>query len=118
MGSAWIASADVTAGPQRCLWERSPQDLMAIYLPHMLTLAIMLVGICAVYDPTMKMLLYNALPNSYQNWLTFWLCYMEEMRFLAMIVAVNAPAWQCQIIAFDLVNHDLEAITEAIMRMR
>ena len=76
----------------------------------MLTIAIMLVGICAVNDPTMKMLLYDALPKSYQNGVTFWLCYMEEIRLLAMIVAVNVPAWQCQVIAFDLVNHDVEEI--------
>ena len=68
----------------------------------------MMMGACAIYNLTMSMLLYSALPEAYQNRLTCWLCYVEEVRFMAVIVGVAVPVSQCQVIAFGLINNKLE----------
>ena len=92
--------------------------MLAILLPYMLPFTIMLLVVCAVHEPTMKMLLYSTLPKSYQNRLTFWLCYVEEMRFMAMLGGVAVPVWQCQVIAFDLISDKLEEIKAEAMRKK
>ena len=106
-------------GPGR-LWERSPQDLLAIFMPRMISLVPTLVGVCIIYDPevSMSMLLYSALPKVYQNWLTFWFCFSEEMRFCGITLGVGIPALQCLLIAFDLLNNKLEEITAGAVRKR
>ena len=70
----------------------------------------MMIGACIVYEPTMKMLLYAAVPAPYQNSLTFWICFAEEMRFLVICIGIAIPTFQRQVIAFDLINTNLEDI--------
>ena len=92
------------------LLEHSLQDLIAIYLPHMLLCGVALIGVCYAYDPTLRLLLYAALPGGYQCWQTFTICLVEEMRLVLMCVGVGVPVLQLQVISFDQVNADLEAV--------
>ena len=62
----------------------------------------------------MKLLLYAALPECYQNWLSFGICFVEEMRFLLFVVGIAVPACQLQLIAFQDVNKALEAHADSM----
>ena len=94
--------------------EKSLQDLIAIVLPYMALLAALTIGACYALDPTMKLLLYSALPAQYQNWLSFAICLVEEVRILGIFAGTVTPVWQSQIIAFDLVSDNLECLTESM----
>ena len=73
-------------------------------------------GASFIYDPTMRCLLYSALPECLKNRLSFWICFAEEMRFLLMFAGIFVPTWQLQVIAFDLVNSRLNLIVDAAMK--
>ena len=105
---AWMTLEETELGPQQRLWQRYPQNLAAILLPYVFPVGVMIIGACILYDPTRKMLLYAALPTQCQNWVTFWLCFVEEIRLLCMFIGIGVPAWQCQLIAFDLIHNKLD----------
>ena len=107
------ASTEAEPFPQH-MWERPLQDLAAIFLPYMTPWAAIAVGACIVYDPTMTMLLYRALTGQYQNWFTFWVCFVEEIRFMLIFIGIAIPVWQCQVIAFDLMNNKLQNTVRAM----
>lgn len=88
----------------------SLQDLIVIYVPYMVVLAAVLILACYVYDPTLRLLLYSALPECHQTWLAFVICYMEEMRFMLMLFGIVTPVWQLQVLSLDLINKYLELI--------
>ena len=96
------------------LAHRSLQDLIAIYLPHMLSSSGVAIAACFILDPTMNLLLYSALPVNYQNWFTFGICFLEEIRFLGTIIATAAPVWQFQIMAFDMISSNLEHVVKSM----
>ena len=103
------------ATPWYChLAKRSLHDLIAIYLPHMLIAAILAISACYVLDRTMKMLLFSALPVRYQNWFTMGVCLLEEVRFLGVFLATVMTVWQTKIVAFDLINNNLELIVKSL----
>ena len=62
----------------------------------------------------MDMLLFFVLPSLFQNALTFGICLAEEMRLLIICIGVAIPAWQRQIIAFDLIKSKLQEIRRAL----
>ena len=99
---------------QRHLWERSLQDLLGILMPVLIPLSTLIVLACILYDPTMKFVLYAALPRKFQNWLSFIICSMEETRFLYMFAAITIPMWQVQLVAFAMINSRLEKIVDAV----
>ena len=76
-------------------------------------LAVFIIVACMVYDPTMKMLLYAALPEKYQNWLSFGVCILEEIRFLFIITGLAVPTLQRQIVAFQDVHKALQALVDS-----
>ena len=94
---------------------RSLQELIAISLPAVSLITITAIGACFIYDPEMKLLLYSALPENCKNWLSFLVCWVEEMRMLCMGVGIASPLLQLQVIAFDLLNVSLEAIGKDFM---
>ena len=73
-----------------------------------------LIGACFIYDREMKFLLYSALPENGKNWLSFCICWLEEMRMLFVAVGIAVPTMQLQVIAFDLLNVSLGAIGKAL----
>ena len=73
-------------------------------------LAVAIVFACTIYDPTMKLLLYAALPEKYQTWLSFSVCLLEEIRFMSILVGLAIPTLQIQIIAFEDVEKALQAL--------
>ena len=95
----------------RHLLQCSLQDLIVIYLPYMTLVAGFFIGACYVYDPTLRLLLYSALPGRYQNWLTFVMCLVEEMRLLLIFYGVGVPVTQSQVLSFNMVSTHLETIT-------
>ena len=91
------------------LTESSLQDLIAIFLPHMAILAILLIIISLVYDPTMTIFLYSMLPQRWKTWPWFLACLLEEIRSMIIVLAIAVPAWQIHVVAFDLINQSLES---------
>ena len=92
------------------------QDLIAVSIPYMTLLNVPIIGASFIYDPTMRSLLYSALPECLKNRLSFWICFAEEMRFLLIFAGIVAPTWQVQVIAFDLVNNRLNIIADTAMK--
>ena len=74
------------------------------------------VAVCFFYDPTMNFLLYSGLPDQYKNWATFWVCMMEEIRLVMMVVGTVTPVYQLQVIAFDLANDTLKEVEKSLGR--
>ena len=85
---------------------------------YIVLVAVGMMGACFVYDPTMKLLLYSALPDNQKNWHSFLLCFVEEMRFIFIYKGLAIPAWQLQVIAFDLINKNLELLLESLEKDR
>ena len=64
----------------------------------------------------MRLLLYAALPYHLQNWATFGLCLLEEIRFMLIFIATVTPVLQVQVISFDLVTNQLQLLMQSIKR--
>ena len=92
------------------------QDLIAIGLPYMVLLTLPVCWASFIYDPTMRVLLYSALPECYKNRLSFWICFVEEMNFLLMFAGLAIPIWQMQVISFDLVKRNLDILTDTALK--
>ena len=90
--------------------EYSRQDLIAICEPYMVALAVPAISASYVYDPSMRLLLFTALPSHLQNWATFGLCLLEEVRFLLMFLIIGVPILQAQVITIDLVSSRLQIL--------
>ena len=98
----------------RRLSKYSLQDLIAIFMPYVVFSGVLLILACFIHDPTMQLLLYSALPDRQKNWMSFLFCFAEEMRFLLMAVGSAVPAWQVQVIAFNLINKNLQLLLESL----
>ena len=67
---------------------------------------------CFILDPTMRLLLYSAIPASHQIWWSFGLCLGEEIRLLGFCTAIVTSVWQLQVVAFDLISNTLESLLD------
>ena len=85
------------------LREYSLQDLIAKNLSYMNVFCAALIVATYVYDPSMRLLLYSALPSRLQNWATFGLCLLEEIRFVLICVATGGPMFLLHTISFELI---------------
>ena len=94
--------------------EKSLQDLIAIFLPYMSLSAVLAIGACYALDPTMKLLLYSALPAGYQNGLSFGICLAEDVRLPGIFTAITTPVFQVHIIAFDLISDSLRRVIKSM----
>ena len=88
----------------------SLQDLIGILMPYMVLLAVPVISLAFVYDPTLRILLYALLPESLKTWPWFGVGFIEEVHFLTRMVCIAVPVWQLQVISFDLVNKSLETV--------
>ena len=86
------------------LMGRSLQDLIAIGMPYMLMMSVPIICASFVYDPTMRVLLYAMLPENWKTGPWFWACFAEELHFVVTFITITGPAWQLQVISFELVN--------------
>ena len=112
--------ANTTSGKKSQLWhkrllEYSPQDLIAMYMPHMAVFSVIATGASYIYDPTLRLLLYSALPGRYQNWLTFLVCFVEEIRLVVVMAGLGVTLLQVQVISFDLVSAHLQTRINAAL---
>ena len=105
-GKSWI----------QLLMGHSLQDLIVIGLPYMMISTAPIITASFVYDPTMKLLIYSMVPESWKNWQWFCACFTAEIHFMAMFPAIATTAWQLQVISFELVNTNLETIVSAAMK--
>ena len=91
----------------------SLQDLIGIYMPYMVLLAVQVISSSFIYDPTLRLLLYAVLPESLKTWPWFGLCFIEEVHFWTMLVSIGTPG-QLQVISFELINKSLETIIASV----
>ena len=96
----------------------SLEDLIAIYLPYMLILEGGLVLVSLFYDPTTTLFLYSKLPESYRTWPWLLACLLEEIRSMAIIIAILVPAEQIKVLAIGLVRMSLEEVVRGMLRKR
>ena len=75
--------------------------------------ALTIIVACMVYDPTMKLLLYAAVPENYQTWPLFGICLVEEIHLLVVFAGLAVPTLQVQIIAFQDVHKPLQDLVES-----
>ena len=80
----------------------------------MVAFAVALILACFIYDPTMQLLLYSGLPTEHQNWLSFAVCFVEEMRFIFTFQGIAIPVFQVQVISFDLINQTLQLLLDSL----
>ena len=66
--------------------------------------------------PSMKLLLYAALPKEHQTWITFGILILEELRYLIVACAIGIPVWILQVISFDLVGNKLTLLMDSMQR--
>ena len=97
-------------GLSNLLRESTLQDLIAIFLPHILIIAVLFITASLVYYPTMTAFLYSMLPENWKTWLWFLAFLLMEIRSMAIILAVVSQALQIHVIAFDLVNWSLQQL--------
>ena len=71
------------------------------------------IGACYVYAPELRFLLSSALPDAHQNWLTFALCMVEEIRFLMTILGLITPVYQTQLISYELIVRKLQHVVQS-----
>ena len=102
----------------RRLLEYSLQDLIVLSLPYTILLVVVGIGACFIYDSSMRILLYSALPERYQGWLTFMALFVEEIRMLLMCASVGVPVLQLQVLSFAKVNAYLEGILNSAILNR
>ena len=76
----------------------------------MIILAVVVVTVSFVYDPTMTAFLFSMLPERYKTWPWFVVCLFDEVRSMIIMAAVAVPAFQTQVIAFELVNTSLQNV--------
>ena len=95
--------------------QRSLQELIVIWLPHMIVAGAPMIGACYLNDSTIKMLLYSALHESQKNWISFGILWIEEVRFMIFAAGVAVPVWQLQVISFDLLNSRLTSVVDSAM---
>ena len=79
-----------------------------MFLPYMASVGMLVVIAAYIYDPTMKLLLYAALPDGYKTSPLFWLCLAGELHFLLTFIALAVPAWQLQVISVEILNTSLQ----------
>ena len=82
----------------------------------MLIIFTVLITASVVYDPTTTGFLYSVLPQSWKSWPWFLAFLMEEIRSLAISVAVSTQALQIHVIAFDLVNWNLQQVEHNLLK--
>ena len=85
-----------------------------MFIHHLLFGTAALIGACLIYEPRMQLLLYSALSNEFQHWLSFLICFVEEMQFIMMMIGVAAPTWQLQVIFFGLIENQLKMLVKAL----
>ena len=95
------------------LMEHSLQDVIGVGLPYLVLPLVPIICASFVYDPTMKFLLFAMVPESWNTWPSFCIWLIVEAYLLFMLPVIALPAWQVQVIAFELVNHNLKAIFAA-----
>ena len=100
----------------RPLLDRKLQDLIAMYLPNILVTIGLPVLACYVYMPGPKFLLYSVLPSSQQNWLTFTVFIVEEVRYLFQLLGLSCSVYQHQVIAYELITQELEQVVETVLK--
>ena len=94
----------------RLLRESTLQDLIAIFLPHILLIAVLFITASLVCYPTMTGFLYSVLPESWKTWPWFLAFLLMEIRSMTMVLAVLSQALQIHVVAFDLVNWSLQQL--------
>ena len=100
------------------MMQYSLQDLIGIFMPYMVLLAVPIISSSFIYDPTLRVLLYAVLPESFKTWPWFGLCFIEEVHFLTMYASIATPGYQLQVISFELVNKSIEAIIDSFALKR
>ena len=76
----------------------------------MIILAVVLITVAFVYDPTLTVFPYSMLPQSYKKWPWFLVCLSEEVRSMIITAAISVPVFQIQVIAFEVVNTSLQNV--------
>ena len=95
------------------LYSRPLEDLIAIFLPHVIVASFAFILLIFVYEPSISFLLYSAVSTKYKSWFTFATCMMEEVRFVMFIIGIIVPIWQLQVVAFEDISCNLKDMIDS-----
>ena len=90
------------------------QDLIALGSPYISVSSVAVISATYVYDPSMRLLLYSALPTNIQNWAIFGLLLVEEVRLMMINITAATLIFQMHVTSFDLVSNRLLVLTKKI----
>ena len=97
-------------------WVRiSLQDIIALYAPHMVLAAVVSATAVMAYDPTLKILLYSALPHEWRTFTVFSFCLAEEVRNLVLMGMIAVPVLQIHVMTSDLLVQTLHEIAHSVL---
>ena len=100
----------------RRLKQCSLQDLIALLLPYLFACGTLAMVSLYVYDPTIKLLVYASLPQTYQNWFTLGICLLQELQVGLVCLGILGTTWQLQVTSFDLISGQLHVMLRCLMR--
>ena len=94
-------------------WERyTLQDLIALYAPHMVFPAALAVMACFFHTPKMKLLLYAAVPEQFENPVLFALCMAEDIRCVVLEATTAMTVFPIQVLTFDAIKLSLSELAQ------
>ena len=98
------------------LKEYTVQDIFAMSLPYTFLLSILTVMLTLIFNPSIKYMLYAAIPLEHQTIITFGILLFEELRMLIAGVSMMIPILTAQVLSFDLVRNKLQQLIDSMQR--
>lgn len=95
---------------KRLLLERPVQELMVIYLPHVVIPTVTVFISAYPFDVTMKFLIYSSMTESIQKITTFAPFLVEEYVYMNFLATIYTTTLQINLIMFLKVNESLNSL--------
>lgn len=113
--------SDVTGGGKRTkvtkLSRYTCQDLIALFTPHLVTVAVMAGMSCCVYAPSMSVWFYSSLPGKYRSPIWFAVCLAMEAHCFTFVAINGSSLLQIHVVFFDRINRNLQAVATSVTSM-
>ena len=99
----------------RDLFQRSLQDLVALYAPHMVIAGGLTGFLCFLYAPTLSAWLYSSVPAKYQGYTWFAVCLVVEAHWLSFVAIHSSSSFQIHVVFFDGIHRELQMVARSVI---
>ena len=93
------------------------QDLVALFTPHSVFVAVIAGMSCCVYAPTMSVWFYSSLSGKYRSSTLFAVCLAIEAHFFSFVAINGASVLQIHVVFFDRINRSLQGVATSVTSM-